>query len=270
MSISLSEGLSSELLYKKILFNLKIKVINLERSTKRWEGVTKTLDPLGIPYEKLNAVDGYKIFLVDKQTGKNFTGIDLSRKTASFELNHKYTITCNPDSHNPTFFDFAYLREQPFSPGLLGVYCSNLLIYKEIVENNYPYALICEDDIRIKPEKFSKRLALFIKNIPASFDLGYVGVYRDNDNVIPINSYVNKFAPDNGWFTRMAVLVSKKGAQKFLDQPFFFYSLDNYIQDNTKEGLFETYVATDSLRLLVSIYDDNQSDINLMLMGNEL
>lgn len=63
----------------------------------------------------------------------------------------------------------------------------------------------------------------------------------------------------------MAVLVSNKGAHKFLNYPEFFYSFDNFIQDNTKEGIFDVYVATDDLRLLVTIHDDSQSDINSML-----
>lgn len=183
---------------KEILKDLKIKVINLERSPQRWEGVTNTFAPLEISYERFNAIDGYKILLIDQNTKKQFSGADLKNKIAQLELDHKYEIICDPENSNPTTFNWSYLREQPFSPGLFGIYCSNFVIHREIVKDDLPYAIICEDDIRIKPNNFLKNLALYVKNIPSNFDLAYVGVYRDNDNVVEINPYVNQFAPDNG------------------------------------------------------------------------
>ena len=245
----------------------KIFVINLDRSPERWANVSNNLNKLNIKYERFKAIDGYDVLLTDIISGHQFSGMDLKNRYAALELNHQYTVICNPENENPTIFTFDYHRppiNKPyFSPGLFGVYCSNLMIAKEIVSNGYNYTIICEDDITIKPEKFLEKLANYIQHLPSTFDLGYVGVYRDNDHVININPYVNQFTQDNGFFTRMALIESYAGASKLLSTAIFRSSLDNFILDSYRASMLEVYVATDDLRLMVSI-TGQQSDINDM------
>lgn len=42
---------------------MKIYVINLERSKKRWESISRQLELVGFPYERVNAIDGKLISL---------------------------------------------------------------------------------------------------------------------------------------------------------------------------------------------------------------
>lgn len=253
----------------------KIYVINLARSPERWIRVSENLNKLGIDYERFEAVDGYNILIKNIDTGEEFRGLDIKQATASLSLNNQYQIICNPEDENPSSFIFEYNKppvfNSVFSPGLFGVYCSNRLIAEEIVRKKYNYTIVMEDDIIIENFDFKKKLELYLVNLPKSFDIAYVGVLSDNKNLIEVNPYVYKFAPDNGFFTRMALIESYKGAEKFLINPIFRDSLDNFILDssrskihNTDQSILDVYVAFDELRDLVHLVDA-QSDINDMI-----
>lgn len=245
----------------------KIYVINLERSKSRLENFKESFDKLNIEYEVFKAIDGYDVSITDTASKAQFTGLDLKNKKNTLIIGHQYQIVCNPENKEPSYFYFKYTKEQLFSPGLFGVYCSNRIIAEEIIKNEYRYTIICEDDIKVNTNGFTEKLANYISHLPSDFDLAYIGVYRDNDNVIEINDYVNKFSQDNGWFTRMSLIASYQWAKKFLNYTEFHSSMDNFIQDNAKSTppSINVYVAKDDLRLLVYIENPNDSDINIML-----
>ena len=98
---------------------MKAFVINLERSTTRRAFMQKQLDAQGIKFEFTKAVDGA-------------------------------TLT---DEYLAQICDFEELNKRPhlMHKGMYGCILSHLNIYRRIVEEDLPYALVMEDDIVIQP-----------------------------------------------------------------------------------------------------------------------
>ncbi len=96
---------------------MKIFMMNLKRSPERKVYMEHQLQDLGLDFEYIEAVDGSKLTEAE---------ID--------QLCDRNAIAQHPD----------WLK-----PGALGCSLSHYYIYKNIVENNIPYALILEDDVEL-------------------------------------------------------------------------------------------------------------------------
>jgi glycosyl transferase family 25 len=249
----------------------KIYVINLEKSTQRWEKVSKSLDQLDINYERFNATNALDIMVIDKESKVSYSGLALKNDLSLLKYYRKYTVICNPEDSNPLHFNYERIEvDYKYSIGYLGVMCSNFMIAKEIVENKYKYAIIFEDDIAVTPNDFKTKLANYLKHLPNTFDIAYLGVYSDKNQQLKVNDYVNSFAPEANFFCRMGVVLSYKGAEKFLLNELYWGSFDHFIRaksvyisiPNTNQFALEVYVSNE-LQELISV-TSNSSDIHDM------
>ncbi|MCC8406854.1 MAG: glycosyltransferase family 25 protein [Rickettsia endosymbiont of Sceptobius lativentris] len=53
--------------------DIKIFIVNLDRSTDRYNNISKQFDNNNLSYERFSAVDGYNLSITDT-AGKRFTG----------------------------------------------------------------------------------------------------------------------------------------------------------------------------------------------------
>ena len=121
-------------------------VINLDKSTARMAKISKRLDELEVPFERVPAV----------------YGADLSQE----EIDKYYCPELNKKNYR-----------RPLGLGEIGCYISHIKVWKTIVERKIPCALILEDDITIDAS-----LGQLIKTISKSsnsFDV--VKLYSKNN-----------------------------------------------------------------------------------------
>ncbi len=249
----------------------KIYVINLEKSTQRWQKVAKSLDKLAINYERFNAINALDIVVMDKESKVAYSGLELKKDLSLLKYYHKYTVTCNPTESNPLQFNYEHIEvDYRYSIGYLGVMCSNFMIAKEIVEKKYKYAIIFEDDIEVTPNDFKTKLANYLNHLPQTFDFAYLGTYSDKDKQIKVNDYVNSFAYGANFFCRMGVVLSYKGAEKLLLNDLYWGSFDHFIRaksvympiPNTSQFALEIYISKELQELIY--VTSNSSDIQEM------
>ena len=93
----------------------EILVINLARSTSRWESISARLDALGLEYQCVDAVDG--------------------KSCAPKILEQHYS----PEINRKTW-------HRPLTPGEIGCYLSHIDCWERIVDSQLDFALILEDD----------------------------------------------------------------------------------------------------------------------------
>src|SRR5262245_2289187 len=108
-----------------------VVVINLDRSTRRLEQVSKQFQRAGIPFTRLPAVDGARL--------------------------PKVAI--------------PYFDGSPLGPGEMGCYASHILAWQRIAAGEFgPAALVCEDDIELC-DGFAELLGSLADKLPAGWDL---------------------------------------------------------------------------------------------------
>ena len=121
--------------------NPRIFIINLDRSKERWENMKdQELRLNNIKLERVSGVDG---FLLDKE-----------------ELNKREMIT-------PFCLNFC-------SMGMIGCWLSHLKVWKKVVDENLPYAIVLEDDT-IFPENYSNKINGLLPLIPENADIVLLG-----------------------------------------------------------------------------------------------
>lgn len=129
--------------------NIICYFINLERRKDRLDNILNELDYCKnlFKYEKINAIDANKISL------QNF-------------------ISRNELSKNP-----RWNRNEPFKRGHLACMISHLNCWKKFLLNDdYDYLLVLEDDIKINKSYFDKIFPKIMKNIDSlKFDWLYLG-----------------------------------------------------------------------------------------------
>lgn len=94
-------------------------IINLDRDVARWQSISGALDGLGIPYQRVSAIDARK-------------RIDLIRRVV-----HR---------------DFVYVpARRNLTDAEVGCYLSHLAALKRVVRQGLPAAMIFEDDVVFDP-----------------------------------------------------------------------------------------------------------------------
>jgi GR25 family glycosyltransferase involved in LPS biosynthesis len=239
----------------------KIYVINLANAHKRWLAVSSSLDQLDIKYERFNAIHYNDIKVIDQKSGDEFSGKELNNNQLLLKYYHKYSIICNPNESALFGFNFEHIPvDYKYNIKYLGIMCSNFMIAKEIVDNKYKNVIIFEDDIQVRPDNFKTKLANFIDHLPSSFDFAYLGVYADKNQQEKLNDYVSKFIPEANFFCRMGLILSYKGAEKFLSNDLYWGSLDHYIRAQT---VYNKIPNTDQFALEAYVSNELQSDISI-------
>ena len=228
--------------------NYKIYIINLDNSVDRWNKVKNTLDKAGIKYERFSAVDGYKIKIKNLQTEEEFFGEDIKNKIAKIDKSLNYKITCNPESNLPTEFIYQGGLKKGISPGELGLWCSNKIIWDEAVQKSYKDVLILEDDIVIRTANLKKTIDDFAEHVPKSYDLAYLDVeqYQGKQYSLPGNNYVNGFDSNSAGYGTWSILYSNKGLKKLLSLGCYSYSIDDFIWSITRNTKYKRVECVNS------------------------
>ena len=128
-------------------------------------------------------------------------------------------------------------------PGEKGCFISHLRIYEKIINENIDYALIIEDDA-IFCENFNVKFQLFINELPADFDIAYIGgrfnknFIMKSKNCISISPHVDQH-PNNKWIncehdrTTHSYIISNKLANilfnKYKENRNISNAIDNWI-----------------------------------------
>ena len=224
-------------------------------------------------YQRFSATYGYDILITHLETNQTFLGQELQHKsTHRIDGNIKYTIICDPT--NIASIKFNYLGG-PLTAGELGLWCSNIGVWHDIVKNEYKSAIIFEDDIYPKNIVYVKQqLEDFTSNLPKSFDLGYLYyIHYLPNSLLPQsnlinNPYCKKF--DSSFEARgtQAIVYSNKAAKTLLSYETYTGSIDGFLwgitlnEDYTHQefpkltqGLLEIY--TSSLELIGTDFSES-------------
>ena len=209
----------------------KVYVLNLDRSLKRWENIEQQCQDAGIECLRFSAADGYKVKFKNLQTGLEYYGRDIKNKTIKIEKSIIYQITCNPNDNDPTIFNYKGSVNHlgvSLSAGELGIYCSYILIWKDIVKNNDDKVIVLEDDVILMGPNFKQKLENYIEHVPETFDLAYLSIHQDKGTQLPLleNNYVSIFSRDFiGWGT-WSILYSNKAAKTLSSLDCYSYPID--------------------------------------------
>jgi len=126
-------------------------VINLDKSTDRMAKISKRLDELEVPFERISAV----------------YGAELTQK--ELEINY-----------DPKLNAKKYRRELPC--GEIGCYMSHIKAWKTIIERKLQCAIVLEDDITIE-----KEFKMFVERLASStgdFDIVKFFCSKKNPNIV--------------------------------------------------------------------------------------
>ena len=134
--------------------NLPIILINLSESKARLERSQQELAKFGLSFERLEAVDGRKM------SKEEIDKVSHWDKSAFFK---------------------------PLSPGEIGCFLSHIAAAEKIVRENWPHALVLEDDFRLTPH-FTDIISEALKNAPLGFHIIKLqGNVRGGEVVINLN-----------------------------------------------------------------------------------
>ena len=132
------------------------------------------------------------------------------------------------------------LNHRDITPGAIGCALSHIKIYKKMIEENIPYAIVFEDDcgIKVNSQKFWKILSSL--NIPQSTDIFLMdgGIY-DYDEQNYDGGDVARVFYFWGFDFYLITLEGAKKAVKYL-QP-IRYHIDNHLSKLSYNGLINIY-----------------------------
>lgn len=156
--------LSNCTLHKNREVKYKAYLINLEKSAERMEIAKTQLRNHNIPFERFEAVDGYKIEITDLKTKQKYTGQDLKDNNFKMKRWERYFIDCK----NIPEANFVYFRTKKYqlTAGELGCMCSHRAVLTKAIKEKLDVILVFEDDVAIKSEDFTFLLYSSINQIP--------------------------------------------------------------------------------------------------------
>jgi len=185
----------------------KVYVINLDKDNKRLETITTSLDNQNIEFQRFDAILG-------------------STVTEDSRITKPCNIFC--------------------TDGMKGCALSHRTVWETMIENNYEYIMVLEDDSHINTS-FDTDLQLLWSNIPEDFDILYLGSHfycgdtslynrittaAFQKNVQEINSGLYQVEGCGGFH---AYIISLECAKKFVEQSIRFHiDIDamTYIKEN--------------------------------------
>lgn len=196
---------------------LKVYVVNLRRSISRRNYIEQKLQHYNIPFEVFEAVDGN----------------DLSESV----LREIYA--------KGKYFKHRYGRDM--NKGEIGCALSHIRLYKKILEEKIPQAIILEDDI-----EFDERLFHIVQNIQSvkkllnHYDLVLLG-YADADlnyrkpgicsvwKRITLDSVIKAGVPVSRCWGTIGYMISLKGAEKLLSRGSIPMMQADFLTSNSPE-----------------------------------
>jgi len=162
-------------------------VINLEKASERRTRIGLQLDELGVPYQIFRAVDGR--LLDDEEVGRRYDA------------------------------GAALLAYRPLSRGELGCALSHLGVYRKMLEDGVPFALVLEDDAALGDA------------LPATLE-SLAGRLQPSEPVAVLLSHVDKFTKwgrepldekrqlvrrYGEWWRAHGYVITRSAAQRLLD-----------------------------------------------------
>ncbi len=218
ISFSLFKFLPKVILTTKPLLenDIKVFVINLDRTPQRYQKITQQLQKNGLNYERFNAIDGYLLEIVDDK-GLKFSGQDIKSNPGLLLPNSYYTIRC-PSEYIEYYSDFSILA-RTLTAGEFGVYCSHREIWYKMVQENIPYALILEDD-SVFSTNFREQFLKTISTLPSYWDFVYLYMILYTKKSVLHSVYNNpllKKIGTKGFTAATAYMISLPAAKVLLD-----------------------------------------------------
>ena len=140
--------------------------------------------------------------------------------------------------------------------GNLGVWCTKTLIRKEIIKQQYKYALIFEDDFAPNPENFLEEFNRFINDLPKNWDIAYLycfitgnKFFKNITSTVQSPDYQGKLP---NWWGDWAHAISYSGAIKLTFGDHKYYGPSDEFSKNLAKGIvkkpfvdhFNAYFAT--------------------------
>jgi glycosyl transferase family 25 len=162
-------------------------VINLEKDTERREQISRQLESLGIPYTIFGAVYGKALTPEEMQAHYD--------KARAISTSHDMT------------------------PSEIGCALSHIFIYKKMVAEGIPYALILEDDAKLSedlPGILSGLTAQFKSSDPVATMLTHVKKYKQR-NASPLGERHQVVSIYGTPVCAHGYFITQAAAKKFLD-----------------------------------------------------
>lgn len=128
------------------------------------------------------------------------------------------------------------LGDGQLTPGMIGCYLSHYAIFKQIVEENIPYAVIFEDDANIHPRIYSKKIQSIVEPD---------GTYPNDWDIILLGHWCKTCVPVTNDYTSVkyfwglhGYMVSQQGAQKLiaLRENEISMQIDHYMSYLAQQG----------------------------------
>ena len=228
--------------------NLKIFIVNLKKDKERIDFQKQQFKKENLKFERINAI-----------YGKDLSDKEKYKKSGSY---------------------FNYITN---TPCIIGCFLSHLKIYKKIVQENLPYALIMEDDIKLL-KNFRTNLNKLLNNLPNDYDIIHCGCDGSscelNNNINLINTKLNKnynnnyekydlVKPNTLIVGTWCYLISNKAAKKMIEK-----------YENNIPGHIDIVINSDqNINLLLmkkplvkhynNLFNTNQLNNNTTKMNNE-
>jgi glycosyl transferase family 25 len=171
-----------------------VQLIHMKKNTDRLINFNNYYYNSDMKFKKFEifpAIIGKEINLIEYVSSKGYQQILMTEKTKT--RIHHYDLT----------------------RGAVGCYLSHLNIYKKLLESNYKYTIVFEDDV-IMAADFYERLLYGLSVIPDDWDILLLGVMCLKCDIEKDYIKINRFWGTHGY------LIKKEGARKlieYLDKP---------------------------------------------------
>ena len=182
--------------------NYQTYVINLDRSKDRLKNITKEMNDAHLSFIRWNAFDGSKLNF-NKLIQKNI-----------FNEKNKMMV------------------------GAIGCSMSHISLWKEAIKHK-KNILVFEDDIKI-PRDFSKKLTVYLNQLPSKWDILYLGASNINGKKYSSNLLIPNIMPNSNSThnTGMyAMLIHYNFLQKLIENNL---PISGNIDQSIKNKLFQT------------------------------
>ena len=182
--------------------NYQIYVINLDRSKDRLKNITKEMNDADLSFIRWNAFDGSKL--------------DFNKLIQQNVLNEKNKMMV----------------------GAIGCSMSHISLWKEAMKHK-KNILVFEDDIKI-PKDFSKKLTLYLDQLPPKWDILYLGASNINGKKYSNNLLIPNIMSDSNSThnTGMyAMLIHYNFLQKLIENNL---PISGNIDQSIKNKLFQS------------------------------
>jgi len=200
--------------------------INLLTSDVRRENATRQLSELNMPFEKFNAIDGTALNFTRIQDNKQFNAKDIKNNKIFFEDGLEYEIKNQNLNliYKPNFKQYQKRMNRALRPEEIGCILSHLNVYLDIIQKNYEYALIFEDDFVINDiKKFKQELNYISSNLPADCDIFYLYSNYSSNKLFTWFSFLKKFrskiclANKKPFASNTAYIINKQTAKLIVE-----------------------------------------------------